>query len=321
MKAIRPWLIAGMLTVTTIYADAAPVIYTDEAAYIRALSTGGYGTLHEGFENNVVWADSRSTISNPASTPQVNSQGIIWTSNLATNDIATGSVGVGGSFGFYSIPHGNPDVEWRDSVCDVPDPIPEQCFLHDGFVGNSEGAGTLYGVGGWINGTLGADVTLFLDAVEVNFGAASNISSWTFLGVIDTAGFNSFEFREINGTGGQTMYIYADDFTFGVSAVPVQDFDADGVADLLDNCTDVQNAGQQDTDSDGYGNICDGDLNNTGGVVNFEDLALFKLAFGTSGSAADFDSSGGVVNFGDMANFKQLFGSPPGPSCCGTLSP
>jgi hypothetical protein len=221
MRTIRPWLIACMLTVITINADAAPVIYTNEAAYIEALSTGGYGTLHEDFEDDVVWADSRSTISNPASTPQVNSQGILWTSNFATNNIVTSNVGIAGSFGFYSSPHGDPDVETSDFVCDVDDPIPEQCFLHDGFVGTSGGAGTLYGVGGWINGTSGADVTLFLDGVEVGFGAGGNISSWTFLGVIDTAGFNSFEFREIDGKGEQGNFIFADDVTFGVSAVPV----------------------------------------------------------------------------------------------------
>jgi hypothetical protein len=75
--------------------------------------------------------------------------------------------------------------------------------------------------------------------------------------------------------------------------------------------------GQQDTDVDGYGNVCDGDLDNSGGVVNFGDLAEFKTAFGTTDDPdADFDGSGGVVNFGDLVTFKQLFGLPPGPSCC-----
>jgi hypothetical protein len=162
MRTIRPCLIAGMLAVTAINADAAPVIYTDgtfppapgdapgeaaHAAYIEALSTGGYGTLHEDFEDDVVWADSRSSISNPGSTPQVNSQGILWTSNFATNDIVTSDIGVGGSFGFYSNPPGDPGVVADPNTCDVADPIPDQCFLHDGFVGTSDGAGTLYGVG------------------------------------------------------------------------------------------------------------------------------------------------------------------------------
>jgi hypothetical protein len=55
----------------------------------------------------------------------------------------------------------------------------------------------------------------------VDFGLDGIINSWTFLGVIDTAGFNSFEFREINGKGEQLLTIRADDVTLGVSAVPI----------------------------------------------------------------------------------------------------
>ena len=232
MRAIRPLLIAGMLAVTAINADAATDIYTDElyptlggeAAYKAALTAGGYGILPEDFEDNVVWADSRSSISSPGSgTPQVNSQGILWTSNFDTNNIVTSDNGLGGSFGFYSSPPGDPDVVIDTTVCEVPDPIPDQCFLHDGFVGTSDGAGTLYGVGAWINGSTstGAEVTLFLDGVEVGFGGNGIINSWTFLGVIDTAGFNSFEFRELNGKGLEVLTIRADDASLGVSAVPV----------------------------------------------------------------------------------------------------
>jgi len=129
-------------------------------------------------------------------------------------------VGVSGTFGLYSIPNGDPDVVTDPTVCNV-EIIPEQCFLHDGFVGTSDGAGTLYGVGAWINGTSGAEVTLFLDGVEVGFGTDGIINSWTFLGVTDTAGFNSFEFREINGKGLELLTIRADDASLGVSAVPV----------------------------------------------------------------------------------------------------
>ena len=110
-----------------------------------------------------------------------------------------------------------------------------------------------------------------------------------------------------------------DDIQIGQTIYP--DTDSDGVADVVDNCVSMPNSGQQDSDSDGYGNACDADLDNTGGVVNFSDLALFKSAFGTSNPDADFDGSGGVVNFADLAIFKQLFGKAPGPSCCGTLSP
>lgn len=103
------------------------------------------------------------------------------------------------------------------------------------------------------------------------------------------------------------------------------DVDGDGVTDREDNCylkpngplsPDAGGNSQRDTDEDNYGNVCDGDLDNSGGVVNFGDLAAFKTTFGTTDPDADFDGSGGVVNFGDLATFKQLFGQPPGPSCC-----
>lgn len=229
LKTIRPLLIAGMLTVTAINADAAIFQYTDsfisptggEIAYIDMLTELGHGTIIEDYEDDVVWDASRSSIANPGSTPNVTSQGILWSSNFATNDIVTSDVGLSGSFGFYSVPHGDQTAETDPTVCDVGDPIPEQCFLHDGFVGTSAGAGTLYGVGGWIKGNYGAEVTVFLDGAQVDFGTDAFLNGWTFLGVIDTAGFNSFEFREINGKGEQVIFIYADDVTLGVSAVPV----------------------------------------------------------------------------------------------------
>lgn len=90
--------------------------------------------------------------------------------------------------------------------------------------------------------------------------------------------------------------------------------DMDAIGDACDNCTLVTNADQLDTDNDGYGNRCDADLNNSGGIVNYVDLALFRSAFGTEYPNADLDGSGGIVNFTDLALFRALFGKPPGPS-------
>ena len=100
------------------------------------------------------------------------------------------------------------------------------------------------------------------------------------------------------------------------------DGDGVGVGDVCDNCRLAPNgplipdAGgniQWDTDGDGFGNLCDGDLDNSSGIVNFADLALFKAVFGLSDADADFDGNG-FVNFADLAIFKSLFGKPRGPA-------
>jgi hypothetical protein len=108
--------------------------------------------------------------------------------------------------------------------------------------------------------------------------------------------------------------------TSAVNALQGDDFrtevdtDADGVIDRLDNCRIVANAGQGDADGDCVGNRCDGDLNNTGGTVNFADLSIFRALFGTVAPIADFNASGGVVNFADLGLFRALFGVAVGPS-------
>jgi hypothetical protein len=104
-----------------------------------------------------------------------------------------------------------------------------------------------------------------------------------------------------------------------LTVIPLLDTDGDDIPDTSDNCTEIANPDQRDTDSDGYGNLCDADFDNSL-FVNFADLAYFKTNFGSSDPDADLDGSG-FVNFADLATFKGLFGKAPGPSCCGALSP
>lgn len=94
--------------------------------------------------------------------------------------------------------------------------------------------------------------------------------------------------------------------------IPLADTDGDGVSDTADNCIQVANADQYDSDGDGYGNMCDADLNNDGDV-NLADMVAFRAAFGSTDPHADFDHSGSV-NFGDLTMFRQMFAQPPGPS-------
>lgn len=90
------------------------------------------------------------------------------------------------------------------------------------------------------------------------------------------------------------------------------DTDGDGWKDGIDNCTLKTNSDQRDTDGDGFGNVCDPDLNNDG-IVNDTDTAIMKSRFYTNDPDADLNGDG-AVNAGDMAILKSLYGKPPGPS-------
>ncbi|MEO8445827.1 MAG: thrombospondin type 3 repeat-containing protein [Gammaproteobacteria bacterium] len=93
---------------------------------------------------------------------------------------------------------------------------------------------------------------------------------------------------------------------------PPLDTDGDGVPDASDNCTLVANPDQFDGDGDGYGNLCDADLNNDG-FSNAQDTVLFRARIGTSDAAADLNHNG-FVNAQDTTLFRKLLGLPPGPS-------
>ncbi|MCA8966853.1 MAG: hypothetical protein H6977_06865 [Gammaproteobacteria bacterium] len=206
--------------------QAATLVYLDEATYLGDLAGFGYTTVTEGFENAGVWGGVRSTSNGFHTAPAIVSQGITWAANYPGVGITTGSgAAVTGAYGFYSYPHGN--YANHDGVT-VDCTLPGTCG--DGFVGSA--AGPLFGVGGWFrSNTPPAALGLYLDGMPVDFGescAGGNCSNNdalgttpTFFGVIDTAGFGSFEYRETEGTRGDAKYIFADQFTLAVTAVPL----------------------------------------------------------------------------------------------------
>lgn len=89
--------------------------------------------------------------------------------------------------------------------------------------------------------------------------------------------------------------------------------DGDGLAAIQDNCTQVANPAQRDTDADGIGNFCDPDFDQNC-LVNFPDLSQMAANFFMPGDLnTDLDGSG-LTNFGDLGLMSQYFFGPPGPS-------
>jgi hypothetical protein len=96
----------------------------------------------------------------------------------------------------------------------------------------------------------------------------------------------------------------------GFQAPP--DSDGDLLKDFTDNCSLTANTDQRDTDGDGFGNLCDPDLNGDG-IVNFVDLGLVKAVFFSADPHADLNGDGSV-NFIDLGIVKDRFFEAPGPS-------
>ncbi len=100
-------------------------------------------------------------------------------------------------------------------------------------------------------------------------------------------------------------------FAGETGSIQYLDADADGIADALDNCSQVSNDEQRDSDGDGFGNLCDPDLNNDG-VIDFQDLQLIKEVFFSDDADADLTGDGNVT-FDDLAIMKMMFFGAPGP--------
>jgi hypothetical protein len=102
------------------------------------------------------------------------------------------------------------------------------------------------------------------------------------------------------------------------------DPDGDGWLDGEDNCSIDANADQRDTDSDGFGNLCDCDYDNNG-VCDSPDFAIFGESFGKTVPLGnpDTDMNGdGVIDGTDFGLFGVGWGAPPGPSdlaCAGAV--
>ena len=207
-------------------AQAQPVVYLDETAFLEALAGLGYTPVHEGFEDDATWGEVRGLAQ---AVPAVSSQGLTWTSNNLTSNITTDEGPARtGQYGFFSYLHGSYENPDPGTDCLVPG----DCG--DGFRGRADGA-ILIAIGGWLDtGTPFAKVGLFLGEYPdnpVDFGetctppdsesCSDNAIIGTtpkFFGVIDEVGFDRFEYRELEGKleidGGDRKNIFSDDFYF-----------------------------------------------------------------------------------------------------------
>ncbi|MDP6980500.1 MAG: hypothetical protein QF570_18185 [Myxococcota bacterium] len=113
-----------------------------------------------------------------------------------------------------------------------------------------------------------------------------------------------------------------------VAGPPVcgSDPDGDGACDSLgqDNCTAVANPGQRDDDEDGYGNICDWDVNQDCAIGGPDLAPTFARLFDASpwvpkeSGAYDINEDN-VIGGPDLAAiFANTFGAPgPTSRACG----
>ena len=123
------------------------------------------------------------------------------------------------------------------------------------------------------------------------------------------------------------MNVYVGDplMKSGGLALLSSDSDGDGVPNTSDNCQLLPNANQRDTDADGYGNLCDADLDNDGvvetswsvvsppsAIRDFEWIQIYAAnALYDANMDLDGDSDVDAEDV-SIASLAVLF--PPGPS-------
>ena len=95
------------------------------------------------------------------------------------------------------------------------------------------------------------------------------------------------------------------------------DSDADGVLETCDNCDVVYNNTQTDDDSDGHGDMCDADYNQSN-FVDGQDFIIFGQNWGlfVPPGRADVDhNDSGFIDGQDFIIFGNNWGTAPGTSC------
>ncbi len=176
---------------------------------------------HEGFEG-AAWNNYRSYqdanlnwVYNQATT--ITSKGIGWSSNHPATNFVSTSTGAAftGSYGIFDPEHGyatNTSIgECQALETANNGVVPPECLPYDGVSGTS--TTLLYAAGGYIKGSnSAANIEIITDGGLPNNIGKLVTPAHQFYGVINTVGFNSFQFRDIDGKTGQPLFIFGDDF-------------------------------------------------------------------------------------------------------------
>lgn len=165
--------------------------------------------------------------------------------------------------------------------------------------------------GGFASPVTVAIVTPALHGTAVVNGSPGPVSSLAVTYTPDAGyiGWDSLVYSVSDGVSSDTA-------TLTLAILP--DADRDGVSDGQDNCSNDANASQLDADGDGYGNVCDADLNNSG-FVTTADFGIMLSVFGQSATfspaaaAADLNGSG-MVTATDFGILRNRLSTAPGPS-------
>ncbi len=133
-------------------------------------------------------------------------------------------------------------------------------------------------------------------------------------------------YRSIPYLGWMNIYVGDPLMTMPVPRIrPEGDRDRDGVPDEDDNCTEVPNPEQRDTNADGFGNLCDPDVNGDGLVTTSwgeiypltrrGDVEWIAMSSRNGPYDPNFDLDGdGDVDGDDITIAHMTLFMPPGPS-------
>jgi hypothetical protein len=164
--------------------------------------------------------------------------------------------------------------------------------------------------------TYGDNTTATFNLPVVNVQTPLGLTA--FWGITSEKQIRSIHFGGQNGAAVRNGGFAISDLTVAATA---SDVDADGIPDSVDNCINVPNGplipdsggnSQFDADGDGYGNLCDADLNNSG-FVTAHDYQIFRGKLNTTNQVADLNGSG-YVTAHDYFIFRASLNKPPGPS-------